>query len=87
MAGSGSGTTHHAGAHARVLYWEELVLSDRKNDGLENRAKGGANQVKGRARNAVGGVTGDSSEQLKGKAQSEIGKIQQNLDDDANRKR
>lgn len=91
---TGSRTTLHAGAHAPFPYREDHELSDRENDGLENRIKGGANQVKGRVRNAVGGVTGDSSEQikgkaqeLKGKAQSELGKIQTELDDDTKRKR
>ena len=63
-------------------------MTDHDNDGLENRFKGGAKQVEGRVRNTVGGVTGDSSEQLKGKAQelkgkaqSELGKVQQKLDD------
>ncbi len=56
--------------------------------GTENRVEGTIDEVKGRARNALGGLTGDTSEQVKGKgeelkgrAQQEVGKIQQKVDD------
>jgi uncharacterized protein YjbJ (UPF0337 family) len=35
--------------------------------------------VKGRVRNAVGGVTGDTSEQLKGKAEELKGRAQRKI--------
>ena len=70
---------------------DDLDLNEK---GLINRAK---EEIKGRARNALGGLTGDTSEQLKGKgeelkgkAQQEVGKAQQKLDgamDDNDRKK
>ena len=44
------------------------MADDLGTDGLENQAKGAAKEVGGKVRNAVGGLTGDTSEQLKGKA-------------------
>lgn len=83
---------------------EDVMTDKNRNDdldlnekGLINRAKGTAEEIKGRARNALGGLTGDTSEQLKGKgeelkgkAQQEVGKAQQKLDgalDDNDRKK
>ena len=48
-------------------------LSD---EGAENRVKGTAKNVEGRVRAAIGDLTDDSSEQLKGKAQQVKGKLQ-----------
>ena len=42
---------------------------DLASKGAENQIEGTADQVKGRLRNAVGGLTGDNSQQLKGKAE------------------
>jgi uncharacterized protein YjbJ (UPF0337 family) len=50
---------------------------DRAADGAKDRIKGGAKQVEGRVRSAVGGATGDTKEQLKGKGQEIKGKAQQ----------
>jgi len=54
--------------------------------GTENRVEGTIDEVTGRARQAAGGVTGDDSEQikgkfeeLKGKAKQAVGKGQQKL--------
>ena len=47
--------------------------------GLVNRATGTAEEMKGRARNALGGLTGDTSEQLKGKGEELKGKAQQTM--------
>ena len=52
---------------------------DRKAD--ENRLKGVGKEIEGKVRNAVGAITGDSSEQLKGKAQELKGKAQRKLGD------
>ncbi|WP_353266004.1 CsbD family protein [Gemmatimonas sp.] len=59
-------------------------MNDKEKRGVEHRAEGAMDQVKGKARNALGALTGDSSEQLKGKAQemkgkakSELGKLEQ----------
>ena len=45
------------------------MSDDLTRDGLKNQGKGVTDEVKGRVRNTVGGITGDSSEQLKGKAE------------------
>jgi uncharacterized protein YjbJ (UPF0337 family) len=57
--------------------------------GLENQVKGGAKELGGKLRNAAGGLTGDTSEQvhgkvdeLKGKAQRKIGNAEQDADDE-----
>ena len=63
------------------------MADDLTRDGLENQAKGLGKQVEGKVRNAIGGLTGDTSEQLKGKAkdlegkaQRKIGEAQEDLD-------
>jgi len=55
------------------------MADDLNNDGLENQAKGLGKQVEGRVRNAVGGITGDTSEQIKGKAKEMEGKAQRKI--------
>ncbi len=55
------------------------MADDLNRDGLENQAKGLGDEVKGKVRNAVGGLTGDSSEQLKGKAEELKGKAQRKV--------
>jgi uncharacterized protein YjbJ (UPF0337 family) len=50
------------------------MADDLGTDGLENQAKGAAKEVGGKLRNAVGGLTGDTSEQIKGKAREMEGK-------------
>lgn len=55
------------------------MADDLGTDGLENQAKGAAKEVGGKLRNAVGGLTGDTSEQLKGKAKELEGKAQRNV--------
>ena len=64
------------------------MADDLGTDGLENRAKGLGKEAEGKVRNAVGGATGDTSEQIKGKAkdlegkaQRKIGEVEQDLDD------
>ena len=47
--------------------------------GAENQIEGTADQVKGRVRNALGGLTGDNSQQLKGKAEELKGKVQKSF--------
>ena len=56
----------------------KLMANDR-NDGAENQLEGLGDQVKGRVRNVVGGMTGDTSEQLKGKAEELKGKAQRKI--------
>lgn len=55
------------------------MADDLERDGLENQIKGTAKEGEGKLRNAVGGLTGDTSEQLKGKAQELKGKAQRKL--------
>ncbi len=52
---------------------------DLATEGGEDRLKGVAKVVEGRVRSAVGGATGDTGEQVKGKAQELKGKAQQAL--------
>lgn len=52
---------------------------DLASEGLKDELKGTAKKVEGRVRSAVGGATGDTSEQVKGKAQEIKGKIQQGV--------
>jgi len=55
------------------------MADDLGTDGLENQGKGAAKEVGGKIRNAVGGLTGDTSEQLKGKAKEMEGKAQRKI--------
>ena len=48
-------------------------------DSAEDQAKGLGNELKGKGRNALGGLTGDTSEQFKGKAEELKGKAQQEI--------
>jgi uncharacterized protein YjbJ (UPF0337 family) len=61
-------------------------LTDR---GLENSAEGKAEHLKGHVKDAIGGLTGDSSlqaegkmDQLKGKVKDTLGKVQRDVDPD-----
>lgn len=63
------------------------MTDDLTSKGMKNEVKGAAKQAEGKLRNAVGGITGDSSEQIKGKAkdlegkaQRKVGEAQENLD-------
>jgi len=55
------------------------MSDDLTRDGLKNQGKGVTDEVKGRVRNTVGGITGDSSEQLRGKAEELKGKTQRKI--------
>ena len=55
--------------------------------GIEDSARGKGNDLKGRVKDAVGGLTGDNSlqaegklDRLKGKAQDTLGKAERKLD-------
>jgi uncharacterized protein YjbJ (UPF0337 family) len=57
-------------------------MTDKKDlatEGLEDELKGAAKRVEGRVRSAVGGATGNTSEQVKGKGQEINGKVQQGI--------
>lgn len=65
------------------------MADDLDRDGLENQAKGFGKEAEGKIRNSVGGLTGDTSEQLhgkaeemKGKAQRKIGEAESDVDND-----
>lgn len=55
------------------------MADDLGNEGLKNQVKGTLKEGEGRVRDAVGGLTGDTSEQLKGKAQQLKGKVQRKI--------
>ena len=55
------------------------MADDLDRDGAENQIKGLGNEFKGKARNAIGGLTGDTSEQIKGKAEELKGKVQRKI--------
>ena len=57
-------------------------MADKKDmatEGMKDRLKGAAKQAEGRIRSTVGGASGDTSEQVKGKAQEIKGKVQQEI--------
>lgn len=55
------------------------MTDDLRRDGTEDKLKGAMKEGEGHVRDAVGGLTGDTSEQLKGKAQQLKGKAQRKL--------
>ena len=55
------------------------MSDDLGRDGLANQGKGLGKEVEGKVRNSIGGLTGDTSEQLKGKAQELKGKAQRKI--------
>jgi len=58
---------------------EGIMADDLRRDGAENVGKGLGKEAEGKARNALGGLKGDTSEQLKGKAQELEGKAQRKI--------
>ena len=55
------------------------MTDDLDREGLKDQVKGTVKEGEGRVRNAVGGLTGDTSEQLKGKGQELKGKVQRKI--------
>lgn len=55
------------------------MSDDLTRDGLKNQGEGLVDEAKGKTRNAVGGITGDTSEQIKGKAEELKGKAQRKI--------
>ena len=60
-------------------------------EGIEDSVEGKAKEMKGRVKDAVGGLTGDAElqvegkiDQLKGKAQDALGKFERKIDDETN---
>lgn len=56
-----------------------MADKDLRDKGAENQAEGFGKRVEGRARNIAGSITGDDSEQAKGKLKEMGGKAQQKL--------
>ena len=57
-------------------------MGDRKDlatEGAEDRLEGTGDVIEGRIRNAAGGATGNTSEQIKGKAKELAGKAKQKV--------
>jgi uncharacterized protein YjbJ (UPF0337 family) len=52
---------------------------DRDIRGMENESKGLGRQVEGKKDEVVGAVTGDTSQELKGKLEKNIGKVQERI--------
>jgi uncharacterized protein YjbJ (UPF0337 family) len=55
------------------------MTDDLGDEGLKDQVKGTVKEGEGRLRNAVGGLTGDTSEQIKGKGQELKGKVQRKI--------
>ena len=55
------------------------MVDHNENDGLANRVKGAGKELEGKVRGAIGDLTDNTSEQVKGKAQELKGKAQQKL--------
>jgi uncharacterized protein YjbJ (UPF0337 family) len=47
--------------------------------GREDIAAGQAKQVRGKANDVIGAVKGDTAQQIKGKVQAAVGKVQEKL--------
>jgi Uncharacterized protein conserved in bacteria len=63
------------------------MADDLTSKGIGNSAEGKADNLKGKVKDAAGGLTGDSSlqaegkmDQLKGKAKDTLGKAERNID-------
>ena len=54
--------------------------------GREDVAAGKAKQLKGKANDVIGAIKGDTAQQLKGKIQKGVGKVQENLGKSSPRK-
>jgi uncharacterized protein YjbJ (UPF0337 family) len=54
---------------------------DMRERGIENQAEGKMKEVEGKVRGAAADAFDDRSEQVKGKAQKNLGKLQEDLDD------
>lgn len=68
---------------------KEQAMGEIREDGVENEVKGKGNDLKGRVKDAVGGLTGDGSlqaegkmDRAKGKIQEKVGEAQQKIDRD-----
>ncbi|HTI62748.1 MAG TPA: CsbD family protein [Gemmatimonadaceae bacterium] len=57
------------------------MADDIDRDGLKNQVKGTGKEAEGRIRNSVGGLTGDTSEQIRGKVEELKGKAQRRIGD------
>jgi len=55
------------------------VADNLRDEGLKDQIKGTVKEGEGHIRDAVGGLTGDISEQLKGKGQELKGKVQRKI--------
>jgi uncharacterized protein YjbJ (UPF0337 family) len=55
------------------------MADDLNRKGAEDQIKGAGNEFKGRVKDAVGGLTGDSSQQIEGKVDKLKGKVQRKI--------
>jgi uncharacterized protein YjbJ (UPF0337 family) len=56
-----------------------MADDDLDREGLKNRARGLGKEAEGKFRNAVGGLSGDTDEQIRGKAEELRGKVQRKI--------
>src|SRR5436190_2060648 len=63
-------------SHDAIPIQEHQMADDLTTKGMKNEVEGGSKQAQGQIRNAAGAITGDSSEQIKGKAKDLEGKAQ-----------
>jgi uncharacterized protein YjbJ (UPF0337 family) len=54
-------------------------MADEFKRGVDKQLEGMGDEIKGRAKNVVGGLHGDTKEQIKGKAQELRGKAQRKI--------
>ena len=66
-----------------------MTDKDWTEEGIEDSVEGKATELKGKVKDAAGGLTGDTSlqvegkvDQLKGKAQDALGKFERKIDDE-----
>ncbi len=65
----------------------EMVLTKESDMGAEDVVSGKIKQIKGKANDIAGAVKGDTAQQIKGKIQKGVGKVQEALGKDTSKSR
>ena len=70
----------------------QMTDKDLRDEGIEDSVEGKATELKGRVKDAAGGLTGDTGlqvegkvDQLKGKAQNKLGEFERKIDKESDR--
>ena len=58
---------------------DDIDRDDMDREGMKDQVKGAGKEAEGKIRNSLGGLTGDTSEQIRGKAQELKGKAQRRI--------